>query len=454
MPLVPSRVLVLLGLLPAALALGLIADRTLLGPMLVTDLGLLLIAGLDALLAARPLLAVERRVPRVFSIGRPNAVTLELRSRTPRDLTLQVRDDLFDGAEASELPLRVELAGHGRQVVRYHVTPRQRGTFILGAHHLRYRSPLGLWLRQQRITAQDEVRVYPDVQSVRTYELLARQDREASVLRTSRRRGGESEFARLREYRRGDEFRSIDWKATARRQKLISREYQLESNQNVMFLLDAGRLMTAEAAGLSMFDHALNATLMLAHVAARGGDNVGFLSFADRVQVFAPPTGGARSAQRVVQAAYDLHAALCETRYDVAFQKLGLACRKRTLVILFTQILDEVAGQELLRLTRSILPRHLPLLVLFRDSDVEALLDAPATAPASAPAPAPESPARALAGDTELYVRAAAAELTLFRERLVRELKREGALVLDVPTGELTPKLISSYLEIKAQHLL
>ena len=127
---------------------------------------------------------------------------------------------------------------------------------------------------------------------MRGYELFARDNRELSFVRAVRRPGGESEFARLREYTKDDEYRSIDWRATARRQKLVAREYQLESNQNVLFALDAGRMMTAESQGLSQFDHALNASLMLAHVASRTGDQVGLVGFADRIRAFVRPQGG------------------------------------------------------------------------------------------------------------------------------------------------------------------
>lgn len=439
MPLLPSRAFVLLALAPLVLAIGMLLDKTLFWPMIATDAGILLVALTDALLAWRPLFTIQRRANQVFSIGRANPVTLEVRSRTWRDLQVEIKDDLFDTADSADFPLTLEVPSRTQKVVKYHVTPSRRGAFELGAHHLRYRSPLGLWIRQVRIPATLPVRVYPDVQAVRQYELLAREDRESSMFRTSKRKGGESEFERLREYRRGDEYRSIDWKATARKQKIISREYQLESNQNVMFLLDAGRLMTAESGGMSLFDHALNATLMLAHVAAKGGDNVGLLTFADDVKSYAPPEGGSRAARRIVQAGYDLHPALIETNYEAAFQKLGVLVRKRSLVVLFTQVLDEVAGKAVVRLARGLLPRHLPLFVMFRDSDVDALLD-----PQSSP----------LADDGDVYVSAAAAELTSFRDRVIRELKKQGALVLDVPTGELTPKLMNRYLEIKARHLL
>jgi uncharacterized protein (DUF58 family) len=438
-PLLPSRAFVLLALAPLVLALGMLFDKTLLWPMLATDAGIVLVALVDGLLAWRPLFTITRRANQVFSIGRQNPVTLEVRSRTWRTLTVEIKDDLFDTAECTDFPIVLEVPAREQKVARYLVTPSRRGAFQLGDHHLRYRSPLGLWIRQVRVKAPTDVKVYPDVQAVRQYELLAREDRESSMFRTSKRKGGESEFERLREYRNGDEYRSIDWKATARRQKLISREYQLESNQNILFLLDAGRLMTAESAGMSLFDHALNATLMLAHVAAKGGDNVGLLTFADDVRSYAPPEGGSRAARRIVQAGYDMHPELIETNYEAAFQKLGVLVRKRTLVVLFTQVLDDVAGKAVVKLARGLLPRHLPLFVMFRDSDVDALLD-------------PQ--AHPLADDGDVYVSAAAAELTSFRDRIVRELKKQGALVLDVPTGELTPKLMNRYLEIKARHLL
>lgn len=430
---IPSRALVMLALFPLGLALAVLADRSLIVPMLACDLGIALFAGLDALLARRPLVTVKRAVPAVLSIGKPNLITLEARSISRRRLRVEIADDLWDTAETSDLPVRLDLPARGRETARYHLVPTKRGAHALGDHHVRYLSPLGLWIRQVDIPAASSVKVYPDVQAVRAFELLARQDRDPSALRASRKRGGESEFERLREYRRGDEFRSIDWKATARRQKLISREYQLESNQNVLFLLDAGRLMTARAGDLSLFDHALNATLMLSHVAARGGDRVGLVAFADEIQRYAPPAGGAGAARHIIQAGYDLHPDLVETNYASAFEHVGLRVRKRSLVVLFTQVVDDVAAADLIRLMRGVMPRHLPLMVLLRDTDVDALVEG---------------------GEVDPYVRGAAAELSSFRDKVVRDLKKHGALVLDVAPDQLTPQLINRYLEIKARHLL
>jgi uncharacterized protein (DUF58 family) len=406
--------------------------------MLAVDAAVLVIALADALLGGGKLLTISRRVPAVFSIGRPNPVTLELRSLSRRRLAIELTCELFEHSEAEGLPLTLSLRPNERSVERFRVIPRRRGAFTLGDLVVRIRSPLGLWKRQVRFPAHQGVRVYPDVQSVRTWELLAREDRQHSLMRTTRRLGGESEFEQLREYSRDDEFRSIDWKATARRGKLITRQYQLESNQNLMFVLDAGRMMTAETAGISLFDHALNATLMLAHVAARGGDRVGLLSYAAQVQAFTAPAAGRKAVRTLIQASYALHPELVEPDPELAFSLLNLRVRKRTLVILYTQVIDERAAQELIRVTRSLAPRHLPLIVLFRDVDVHALLVGHQPAPS----------------ELELYTRGAAAELISWREQLIRKLQDHGALILDVEPTNLTPALINRYLDIKARHLL
>src|SRR5690606_38026837 len=180
---------------------------------------------------------------------------------------------------------------------------------------------------------------------IRTFELLARTNREYALVRATKLRGGETEFARLRDYTSDDDYRALDWKASARRQKLTAREYQLESDQNVLFMLDSGRLMTAVVDDLSQFDHALNASLMLAHVATRGGDKVGLLSFDERVNGFVLPERGANASRRLVQSCYRVHPRLVESNYEDAFANVALRVRRRTLLILFTQVVDSNAAQ-------------------------------------------------------------------------------------------------------------
>ncbi len=440
MPLTPTARLCLLALAPLGLGIAMVITPAAFGPLLAVDLLLVLVAALDALLARGRLLRVEREPARIFSVGRPNLVRLQLRSRARRPLEVWVTDDRSAELPADDLPARVTIPPGGRATVVYHVRPTRRGAAALGDHHLRYPSPLGLWRRQLRQPGHDPVRVYPDLAAVREYELLARQSRENLLVRAVRLRGGENEFERLRGYQRDDEFRDIDWKATARRGQLIVREYQQERNQTVVCLLDCGRLMTAESDRISQLDHALNATLMMAHVAARGGDQVGLLAFDSRVRAFLPPASGSRAVHRVVQATYDLHPALVESDFQAAFTHLSRRVRKRALLVLFTQVIDDVSARSLLRLVRGVSPQHLPLCVLFRDVDLDRLAE-------PAGGPRPPSPG-------ELYTAAAAAEAVTWRERVVRDLKAGGALVLHAPARRLTPTVVNRYLRIKAQHLL
>ena len=440
MPLIPTMRLVLLALAPLALGIAMTIDSNLLLPTVAADGGLVLLAVVDGLLASGRLVSVTREAPSVLSVGRANLVTLRLRSKARRQLEVSVTDDRPPGVAIPDLPARATLAARGRASVTYHLNPSRRGAIELGNHTVRYPSPLGLWQRQLRLPAHSVLKVYPDVTAVRQYELLARQSRENLLVRAVRLRGGENEFERLREYGRDDEYRNIDWKATARRGRLIVREYQQERNQTVVCLLDCGRLMTAESNGLAQLDHALNAVLMLAHVAARAGDQMGLMALDARVRNYLPPAGGRRAAQRVAQAMYDVHASMVETDFEGAFAELTKRLRKRALVVLFTQVIDDVSAQAVLRQVRGLRPRHLPVCVLFRDPDLDKLAE-PSTGLAAAP-------------DGELYVAGAAAETILWRERLVRDLKTGGALVLHVPPRQTTPAVINRYLQIKAQHLL
>ena len=196
--------------------------------------------------------------------------------------------------------------------------------------------------------------------------------------------------------------------------------------------------MTVETAGgLPLFDHALNAALLLAHVAARGGDRVGLFAFSDRPRAALAPSTGRGATARIVRATSDVHAELVESDYEAAFTRLGHQLRRRTLIVVFTQVHDDVSADALVRYTRGLLPRHLPLIILLRDPEIEDMARMRPADDASA-----------------LYRRAAAAELLAWRDRQVLRLRQLGALVLDVEPRRLTISLVNRYLEIKARHLL
>jgi len=310
--LVPRPALAAAFALPIGVATLMVVDLASLGHLLTVNGALVLLAAFDALLLGKVRVEVQREVPRVFSLGRNNIVKLFISAPGRRSLDLTIEQELFDHQTTTGLPARIRVTPGPRAEVSYVVIPQRRGAYAIGDHVVRVRSPMSLWWRQLRREASDSVRVYPDLQSLRVFDLMARQDREHAFLRAQRLRGGESEFARLRDYSKDDEYRAIDWRATARRQRLTAREYQLESNQNLFFLLEAGRSMTAMSGATSLFDHALNALLLLGQVATRNGDRVGLMSFEQTVLRYVAPSGGSQATKPLIHATYDLHPRVVE----------------------------------------------------------------------------------------------------------------------------------------------
>lgn len=433
---VPTRRFAFFAFVATAIAVAAGYAPSLRLPMLLVDGVLVLGLLVDALLSLGRRVEVDRQAAAIFSVGRPNVITLNLRNRSPRALRGVAADDPLEACEASGNPCPFALEGHGTTSVRYEVVPSRRGARAFGAVTVRYASPLGLVARQERTVLAAEVDVYPDVHAARSLELLRRQGRQDARLGSLRVRGGDTEFERLRPYQIGDEMRHVDWRASARRDDPTVRQFQAESNQNVVFALDVGRGMRGTTGGLTAVDHALNAALLTADVALRGGDKAGLLVFDEAPQRFLPPTGGRTGGRKLTRAVYALEAGFAPTDYRAAMGFLRAQVKARSLFVVFTNLLEPRSAKELAASVKGLLPRHLPLCVLLRDTDVEAL----ATAPAS--------------GANDLYVRAAAAETLAWRDSLIRGLRSAGVLVLDTRPGELTPELVKGYLDVKARRLL
>ena len=392
------------------------------------------VAVADALLGRKTArFEVERIVEERMSLGAENAVGLRLRSRCGRPLRLMVKDSPPDAFTTPERLRSLVLPPFGRAEVRYVTTPPKRGDFAFGDVYVRGFGRLGLATWQRVAPAGQEVRVYPNLLEVRRYELLARRDRLQEIgFRAARRRGEGTQFESLRDYVPDDEFRDIDWKATARKGKPITREHEVERSQNVLLMLDAGRMMTAEVHGLSKLDHALNAALMLAHVACAQDDAVGMIAFGRRIASFVPPRKGRAQVGRLLEQMYALQPTLDEPDYPGAFAMTAQRCRKRALVVVFTDLVDADASRRLLAHVAALRPRHLPLLVTIRDIDLER---------AAAAFPADVDGA---------YERAIAADVLAARAHALAWMRSRGVVVVDVAPGKLTPAAVNEYLRLKA----
>jgi uncharacterized protein (DUF58 family) len=384
-----------------------------------------------------PRFPVRRDAPPAFSVGRPLPVRYLWRNPSPHLLRVVVRETFAPGlvADARQRALRLPGASEVEETLRMH--PVHRGKTAAGRLDIRLRGPWGLLWRQGRCELPWDVTVYPGLRTaaLRALPSQAQRRREAGF-RNLRRVGEGRLFESLKEWVPGDETRSIDWKATARRGKLMARRYEDERRQHVMMLIDAGRMLTAEVDGRARLEPAIDAALELAHSAVQHDDNVGLLVFADEILHFVPPARGRRALRRILDALAAIEGRLVEPDYPAAFAWLAARNRRRALTVCFTDVIDRTASDALLAQAGNLRPRHLPLVVTLRDPGLERTANLHA------------------ATVDEAFERAAAEELLEARESALADLRSRGVLVLDVAPERAAQEIVARYERLKRRAMV
>ena len=401
------------------------------------DAVLLLLLFLDRASVPGPeQLVVARTSPARVSLGATARAQLRLDNRTGRRVRVRVTDDLPTLLERQGPDvLDLWLPARREERVGYEAKTLRRGDGVFGDVHLRIAGPLGLAWVQRRVPRADAVRVIPGMLEVTRYRLLGMRNRlREAGFRSVRQRGEGGAFESLREYARGDDPRTLDWKASARRGALIVRQYEMERRQNVVLAIDAGRLMTQKVGDRERLDYALTAALLLADVAGVHDDAVGLLVFSDKVEAFLPPAR--KSLSRLSEALGQVHAKMVEPNYPAAFTYLGQQVRRRSLLVLFTDVIDPLASAAVVSQLSRAADRHLPLAVAIRNPDLEA---------AAALEPVDEA---------AVYRRAAAEELLQSRAAALAAMQRAGVLVADTRPGDAVPAVVNRYLDVKRRGML
>jgi uncharacterized protein (DUF58 family) len=406
---------------------------------LLYDAALVAAAFLDSRLSRLPAgVRVEREFGGRFSVGAETEVRLRVPNDSGRALTLVVKDEY-----PPEMKLRGERGGrlrvepHTAATLAYDLTPPRRGRFEFGRTIVRYLSRFGLVWNQASVGRAAAVKVYPNMRRAREAELKALGARSlVSSHRKTSWRGEGREFESLRDYVRGDELRHVSWTATARRGKLTTRQYQIERDQTIIIALDAGRLMTARIETETKLDSAVHAALALMSAAARGGDNAGLVVFGRQIKTYLPPKRGVEHLDATLEALHALEPEMIEPSYSRAFQFIAANTKRRALVVVLTDLVDEEGSRDLLTSLKLLRPRHLPLVVTIADRDLKAVVrDAPQTG-------------------RDLFTQSVAEEIIHQREAALRLVESQGGLALDVTAAALTPALLETYLRVKERGLL
>jgi uncharacterized protein (DUF58 family) len=428
--------LLVAGLIPLSLSWG---HPWLRWVTLAYDCALLVIAVVDAQTSRLPEgVRITRQFGGRFAVGAETEVFIEIQNSTSRSISVIVKDEYPPQMSLSglrEAAIRVEAQRSAKLI--YNLKPPKRGQFEFGRIAVRFLSRLGLVWRETKVGEPDTVKVYPNMRRAREAELKALGARSlVAAHRKTSWRGEGREFESLRDYVQGDELRHISWTATARRGKITTRQYQIERDQNILIALDAGRLMTARIETETKLDSAVHAALALMSAAARAGDNAGLVVFGRRIKTFLPPNRGRDQMDAALEALYPIEPEMIEPSYARAFEFIAANSKKRSLVVLLTDLVDEEGSRELLSSLRLLRPRHLPLVVTIADRDLKAVVrEAPATA-------------------NELFTQSVAEEIIYQREAALRLVESQGGLALDVTAAALAPALLEKYLQVKERGLL
>ncbi len=438
-----------ISLIPSARTLVLLALSSLLFPVsvplgLAVDAAMLLLFLLDGRRTRSPLAA--RSAPRIAALATPAEIDVVLANPTGRPLRVLVTDDLDPSLRRVSGPGGTDDWEEGRPVripardevrLRYPLLPRTRGFLSLGAIHTRTRSPWGLAWRRAATPLSHTLQVQPGVRDLlrdRSGHAIRRRLR-APGQRRNRQWGDGREFESLRDYVQGDDPRTIDWKASAKRRRHVVRNYEAERSQNVVLAIDAGRQMRERLSPLrERVDYALGACMMLASRAQSFGDRIGVVVFDDRIRHISPPRRADPPGLARVLAGVETR--LVEPNYPLAFATLGRTFRKRSLVILFCDVIDRSVSRALVRSLIRIGRSHLPLAIAIQNPELEAA-------------------ARGEVSDEKhAWHRAAAEELVQARATTLQIMRQSGVLVVDTPPGDALVRTLDKYVEIKERGLL
>ncbi len=402
-------------------------------------MGLGALALLDLLRAWRRVPpSVQRTIPDTLPIGVERPVRLVLAP------TVSQTVDVFDlhpvGWSVSGLPRRLQLRRGESSAFDYRLSAHERGDFVFEGVHLRLHSPWRLWTRLHVGGDPQAVRVFPNFAPLAKFALFSAEQASRLVgAHLKRRRGEGTDFHQMREYRVGDSLRQVDWKATARARKLISREYQDERNQQLVLLLDTGRRLLArddlgDARGIAHFDHVLDASLVVAYLALRQGDAVGMLA-AGGDSAWVPPRRGAGAIEGLLRGSYALQPSSVATDFLAAATALSLRQRRRALVMMVTNLRDEDMDDVLAAVTL-LKKRHLVCVASLRETALDHALATDVD----------DLPGAIRAGATAQYLQQ--------RDRAHEVLRNHGVMVLDVTCAQLPAALVERYLAVKRDGLL
>jgi uncharacterized protein (DUF58 family) len=379
----------------------------------------------------------HRILPERLSNGDDNEVMIQAKSSYPFTLYTEIIDEVPFQFQLRDLSFPAVLSAGSTKVIRYHLRPVKRGEYDFGQLNIYARSPLGLAIRRYRFGSQQIVPVYPSYLQMRRYQLLAISNRLSEIgVKKIRRIGHSMEFEQIREYVQGDDIRTLNWKATARRNQMMVNSYTDEKSQQVYCVIDKSRVMKMPFNNLSLLDYAINASLVLSNVALLKQDKAGLISFAENIGNFLPASGRATQMNSILETLYRQKTRYLESDFEKLYSLIRQRITQRSLVVLFTNFESLNALHRQMTYLRKIARNHLLMVVFFENTELTDRLRQPAD------------------NLEEIYTQTIAAKFAFEKKLIVRELQQYGIISILTPPEELTVNTVNKYLELKSRQAI
>jgi uncharacterized protein (DUF58 family) len=389
----------------------------------------------------------RREVPDRLSNGDENSLTIYLENHYSFQVATEVIDEIPFQFQRRDVLFRARLGPHETHIIRYELRPTRRGEYSFGSVNVIVLSPLGLLKRRYQFGQDQLVAVYPSFLQMRHYELLAATNRLNEVgVKRIRRLGHSMEFEQVRPYTTGDDVRTINWKATARRSVMTEYDaqgtslqinaYQDQRSQPVYCLIDKGRVMQSPFEGLTLLDYAINASLVLSNIALLKQDRAGILTFSDHVGQILPADRRSGQVLKILELLYRQKTQFKETDFESLYASVRTHIRQRSLLLLFTNFETVSALHRQLPYLRRLAKDHLLLVIFFENTELRSLLDQPAT------------------NTEEIYLKTIGEKFAFEKQQIVRELAQYGIQSILTAPQNLTANTVNKYLELKARGLI
>lgn len=397
---------------------------------------LICLTAIDALLVFTSVnpIVVTRDVNARLNLGDDNKVILTVRNTTPQPINFSLIEGYPVEMQDRKTVLKGTLLPEKEKVFEYQYDASQRGKFEFGDVFIIIRSMFFMASRGVTIPLKQDVHVYPSVLQMKKYELLVfQQQKTSSGIKKIRRLGNNSEFEQIKNYVQGDDLKSINWKATSRRNELMVNQYQEEKSQSIYCIIDKSRNMQMDFDGLSLLDYSINSSLVFSNIALRKGDKAGLITYSDKIGTLLAAEKSAGQMRRIHESLYNQKTQFKESNFEILYQSIRQTIRSRSLLVLFTNFETEFSMRRAIPMLRRLNQKHVLVVVFFQNSELQEIAYQPSK------------------NIKEVYTSVVAERMISLKSKIARELRQNGIqTVLTIPS-ELSVNTINKYLELKAK---